>query len=262
MEGDGSPQDAGGGAAGQHTPGGTGNPGEGGIPGGTGGEDEAARPEPRQRPGRGLLARAGHLEYDRVLFFSDAIFAIAITLLVVEIRVPGVEEAGQQLRSALPNIYSFAISFAVIGLFWMGHHSLFRYIVVLDRPLITINLAFLGTIAFLPYPTALLGRGHGGPSEVAVIFYSACMAAAGLAELMIWVYAASMKDLLTPGTSRATRRYLTLRLARTPVVFLVSIPVAVVSASLGPYCWILIAPIGILINRYARPAGDDAKLAI
>jgi TMEM175 potassium channel family protein len=250
MEGDGSPQEAGGGTARQHTPGGAGNPGEAGIPGGTGGEDEAAHPEPRQRSGLGLLARAGHLEYDRVLFFSDAIFAIAITLLVVEIRVPGVEEAGQQLRSALPNIYSFAISFAVIGLFWMGHHSLFRYIVVLDRPLITINLAFLGTIAFLPYPTALLGRGHGGPSAVAVVFYSA------------WVYAASVKDLLTPGTSRATRRYLTLRLSRTPVVFLASIPVALVSASLGAYCWILIAPVGILINRYARPAGDNARLAI
>jgi TMEM175 potassium channel family protein len=256
MEGDGDPQDAAGGDAGDHTLGG------GGSAGGAGGEGETQHWGPRQRPGLGLLVRAGHLEYDRVLFFSDAIFAIAITLLVVEIRVPGVEEAGHQLRSALPNIYSFAISFAVIGLFWMGHHSLFRYIVVLDRPLITINLAFLGTIAFLPYPTALLGQGHGGPSAVAVIFYSACMAAAGLGELMIWVYAANVKDLLTPGTSRATRRYLTLRLIRVPAVFLVAIPVALLSPSLGAYCWILIAPAGILTNRYARPAGDDAKLAI
>jgi TMEM175 potassium channel family protein len=238
MAGDGSPEDA---------------------PGGDGGE--AAHPEPRPRPGLSLLARAGHLEYDRVLFFSDAIFAIAITLLVIEIRVPGIDEAGKQLRSALPNIFSFALSFAVIGLFWMGHHSLFRYITALDRPLITLNLAFLGTIAFLPYPTALLGRGQGILSAVAVIFYSACMAAAGLGELMIWVYAANVKDLLAPGTSRATRRYLVLRLARTPAVFLVSIPVAVISPSLGAYCWILIAPVGIWINRYARPASDDGRLA-
>ena len=238
---------------------GDGSPGD--TPGGAGGEGETAHPEPRPRPGLGLLARAGHLEYDRVLFFSDAIFAIAITLLVIEIRVPGIDEAGKQLRSALPNIFSFALSFAVIGLFWMGHHSLFRYITVLDRPLITLNLAFLGTIAFLPYPTALLGRDHGGLSAVAVIFYSACMAAAGIGELMIWVYAANVKDLLVPGTSRATRRYVTLRLVRTPAVFLVSIPVAVISPSLGAYCWILIAPVGIWINRYTRPAGDDGKLA-
>jgi uncharacterized membrane protein len=240
MAGDGSPED---------------------TPGGAGGEGETAHPEPRPRPGLGLLARAGHLEYDRVLFFSDAIFAIAITLLVIEIRVPGIDEPARQLHSALPNIFSFALSFAVIGLFWMGHHSLFRYITVLDRPLITLNLVFLGTIAFLPYPTALLGRSPGGLSAVAVIFYSACMAAAGLGELMIWVYAANVKDLLVPGTSRATRRYVTLRLARTPAVFLVSIPVGAAFPSLGAYCWILIAPVGIWINRYARPAGDDAKLA-
>jgi uncharacterized membrane protein len=238
---------------------GDGSPGD--APGGAGGKGETAHPEPRQRPGLGLLARAGHLEYDRVLFFSDAIFAIAITLLVIEIRVPGIEDAGHQLHSALPNIYSFALSFAVIGLFWMGHHSLFRYITVLDRPLITINLAFLGTIAFLPYPTALLGGGHGGLSTAAVIFYAACMVAAGLGELMIWVYAARVKDLLAPGTSRATRRYVTLRLVRTPAVFLVSIPVAVISPSLGAYSWILIAPVGIWINRYGRPAGGDGQLA-
>lgn len=256
MEGDGRPEDAAAGSTWEHAPSGAGRPG------GAGGEGETTHPGPRQRPGLGLLARAGHLEYDRVLFFSDAIFAIAITLLVIEIRAPGVEEAGHQLRSALPHIYSFAISFAVIGLFWMGHHSLFRYITVLDRPLITINLAFLGAIAFLPYPTALLGQGHGGPSAVAVIFYSACMAAAGFGELMIWIYAASVKDLLAPGTSRATRRYLTLRLTRVPAVFLVSIPVALVSPSLGAYCWILIAFVGIAIRRYARPTDDDPKLAV
>jgi uncharacterized membrane protein len=210
-----------------------------------------------QRPGLGLLARAGHLEYDRVLFFSDAIFAIAITLLVLEIRIPEVAAGTEQLRRAAPNIFSFVLSFAVIGLFWMGHHSLFRYIVVLDRPLIVINLVFLGTIAFLPYPTAFLGRSH-GPSTVAIIFYATCMAVAGFGELMIWVYAALARQLLVPGTSREVRRYVALRLARVPVIFLLSVPIALASPSLAAYFWIMIGVAGVALNRFARPAEDEA----
>jgi hypothetical protein len=126
-----------------------------------GAESPAGRVDPldgadgaAQRGRRALnpLSVAGHLEYDRVLFFSDAVFAIAITLLVVDIRVPdiaGVVNAYQALHDARYKILGFAISFLVIGLFWMGHHRLYRYITALDRSLIFLNLLFL--IAFLPY---------------------------------------------------------------------------------------------------------------
>ncbi len=100
------------------------------------------------------LISAGHLEYDRILFFSDAIFAIAITLLVVEIRVPtpasGPITAARQLQLAWPQMLGFGISFAVIGRFWVGHHTMFRHITGFDRTMIWLNLLFLGTIAFLP----------------------------------------------------------------------------------------------------------------
>jgi uncharacterized membrane protein len=261
MADDGFPPEEAGGAHPHGGPGGK-DP-QGGISGASGGSGAsgAGGRGPRGRPGLGLLARVGHLEYDRVLFFSDAIFAIAITLLVIDIRVPGFRnDVAGQLSHARYNISSFAISFAVIGLFWMGHHSLFRYITVLDRPLIAINLAFLGTIAFLPYPTALLGQSK-GPSTVAVVFYSACMALAGLGETAIWVYAAIVRDLLAPGTTSALRRYVTLRIIRVPVVFLLAIPVALISPSLGAYCWILIALTGIVVNRFVRPAAEAAEAA-
>ena len=135
-----------------------------------GGEPAAGAADPpigadgaAQRGRRALnpLSVAGNLAYDRVLFFSDAVFAIAITLLVVDIRVPTVvANAAQELHGDLGRILSFAISFLVIGLFWMGHHRMFRYITALDRPIIFLNLLFLGTIAFLPYPTALLFAGN------------------------------------------------------------------------------------------------------
>jgi TMEM175 potassium channel family protein len=132
----------------------------------------------RGRRALSALSRAGNLEYDRVLFFSDAVFAIAITLLVVDIRVPEVvANAGHQLYESRSKILSFVISFLVIGLFWIGHHRLFRYITALDRALIFINLIFLGTIAFLPYPTALLFAGN-TKEPAAPVFYASCVASA------------------------------------------------------------------------------------
>jgi uncharacterized membrane protein len=212
-----------------------------------------AKPAP---PRLSLLARSGHLEYDRVLFFSDAIFAIAITLLVIDIRVPGITNPAKELIAAQPNIQSFGISFVVIGLFWMGHHSVFRYIAVLDRPVIAINLVFLGIIAFLPYPTSLLGSVNGS-DRVSTIFYASCISCAGLLELAVWLYASQVRDLLVPGTSAAVRRYIALRVARIPLVFLLSIPVALVSAQLASYFWILILVLGIALDRFARPADEQ-----
>ncbi|MGI8446716.1 MAG: TMEM175 family protein [Streptosporangiaceae bacterium] len=213
-----------------------------------------AQPVKPSPPGLSMLARSGHLEYDRVLFFSDAIFAIAITLLVIDIRVPGITNPGLELSRARDHIFSFGLSFAVIGLFWMGHHSVFRYITVLDRPLIAINLLFLGIVAFLPYPTSLLGGT--GTNRVSTIFYAACISGAGLAELVIWLYASQAKDLLVPGTTRAVRRYMALRVARIPVVFLLSIPIAFVSAQLASYFWIMVGVLGLALDRFARPADE------
>ena len=198
------------------------------------------------------LSRAGHLEYDRVLFFSDAIFAIAITLLVLEIKVPGHENnPGAEISAALPHMFAFGISFVVIGLFWMGHHSLSRYIAAFNRGLIAINLLFLGIIAFLPYPTGLLGGSNGPLSWPATVFYAGCIAAAGLAELAIWLYA-NAKDLLVPGTPTMLRRYIALRLMIAPVVFVLSIPVAFYSPNLATYCWLLILVANGLLSRSAR----------
>jgi uncharacterized membrane protein len=198
------------------------------------------------------LSRVGHLEYDRVLFFSDAIFAIAITLLVLDIRVPGFpDHPAQEIAAARNNILSFAISFVVIGVFWMGHHSISRYISAFDRRLIALNLLFLGLIAFLPFPTGLLFEHTNGPSPWApTVFYAGCIAAAGLAELAIWLYASS-NHLLTDRTPAVLRRSVTLRLLVAPIVFLLSIPIAFYSTNLATYFWLLIAVANWLLNRLA-----------
>jgi len=206
----------------------------------------------RARMALNPLTIAGHLEYDRVLFFSDAVFAIAITLLVVDLRVPDeVLNAGDQLHADKYRILGFAISFLVIGLFWMGHHRLFRYITALDRPVIFLNLLFLGTIAFLPYPTALLFASS-TKQVPATVFYAACVAGAGLVELAIWLYALRAEGLVPASISPASRRYVTAQILPTPVVFGLSIPVAFVAPGVAPFTWILLVPIGRLLPRIMR----------
>ena len=213
------------------------------------GADSAAQ---RARRALNPLSVAGNLEYDRVLFFSDAVFAIAITLLVVDIRVPDiVTDTAQELSADKGRIVSFAISFLVIGLFWMGHHRLFRYIAALDRRLIFINLLFLGTIAFLPYPTALLFAG-GTRQPAGPVFYAACVAVAGLMELAVWLYATHAKGLVPASVSPALRRYELGQLLPTPVVFLLSIPVAFIAPGVAPFTWILLVPIARILPRVMR----------
>jgi uncharacterized membrane protein len=210
------------------------------------GADTAAQ---RARRALNPLAIAGNLEYERVLFFSDAVFAIAITLLVVDLRVPDVVyNAPRELGADGHKILSFGISFVVIGLFWLGHHHLFRYITALDRRLILLNLLFLGTIAFLPYPTALLSATT-GDQAVSIAFYAACVAATGLMELVIWLYAIRASGLVPVSISPTRRRYETMRLLPVPVVFALSIPVAFAVPVAALFSWLLLVPIGRLLRH-------------
>ncbi|MGN6172992.1 MAG: TMEM175 family protein [Streptosporangiaceae bacterium] len=211
----------------------------------------------RARAALNPLAIAGNLEYDRVLFFSDAVFAIAITLLVVDLRVPDfVRNARHELGADEHKILSFGISFVVIGLFWLGHHHLFRYITALDRRLILLNLLFLGTIAFLPYPTALLSATQ-GEQAASMVFYAACVAATGLMELVIWLYATRADGLVPASISPARRRYETTRLLPVPVVFALSIPVAFAAPVAAQFSWLLLVPIGRVLRhtKLARQVG-------
>jgi uncharacterized membrane protein len=224
--------------------------GEGASPAGT------LRPMAAPSKRWSVLARGGEIEYDRILFFSDAVFAIAVTLLIVDLRVPDVPhlQSGRELRHAIPQMGGFAYSFAAVGLFWLAHHGLFRYIKGVDRSLVLLNLLFLGTIAFVPYPTALLSAA--GDQVPATVFYAASLAAVGLAEAAVWLYAIRIRELALPGVSPAVRRFVLLRILRTPVVFLLSIPVALVWPNLAKWLWLLIFVGGFVLRRF-EPAEDE-----
>jgi TMEM175 potassium channel family protein len=208
------------------------------------------------------LVRSGFIEYDRVIFFSDAVFAIAITLLAVNLRVPDMADlnVGHMLGQThtISAISGFAVSFAVIAFFWFGHHSTFRSIVALDRRMIALNLLFLGTIAFLPYPTDVLSQSNA--ETAGVIFYAICCAAAGLAEAGLWLYATYSKRGLVTDSVEPIRLFVLLRILRIPAIFALSIPIAVIKPRAAMYFWILIWISGALINRFT-PASVAAAEA-
>jgi uncharacterized membrane protein len=183
-------------------------------------------------------------ELDRIVYFSDAVFAIAITLLVLDIHVPEIPErlVDEQLPGRLlalwPKYLSYVLSFLVILMYWMGHHSTFRAIKRYDRALIWLNSLFLMCIAFLPFPTSLLGEY--GDNQVAVAFYAASVAVARLLLTAVWWYASSEHRLLDESFPASTIRNYRIRGLAISLVFLVSIGISFFSVSAATYSWLLL----------------------
>ena len=193
-------------------------------------------------------------EFGRVLNFSDAVFAIAMTLLVVGIAVPTVVKGNDaaDLMKALGdlghNVLSFFLSFAVIGRFWLEHHNLVAQLQRLDRPMMAINLVYLAFIAFLPFPTALLGTYSGNP--LAVSGYAAAVAVISALEVVLLRHA-RVNGLLRRPLADDVYRW-GCRSSLAPVVLLVaSIPVAFVETKMGYLVWALNIPTQMYADRKA-----------
>ncbi len=142
---------------------------------------------------------------ERLAFFSDAVFAIVITLLVLEIRVPelGAQATERQWLQALidllPHLGAFMLSFLVIGALWISHHSLFVMLKHYDAKLLWPNLVLLLTVAFLPFTTSLLATGS--LASVPFAFYAASLLAAGLSKARLVRIALSRGNIKTGVTA-------------------------------------------------------------
>lgn len=202
----------------------------------------------------------GGEEFGRVLAFSDGMFAIAMTLLVVAIAVPSladgesVGDLADALNDLSDSIVSFFISFAMIGRYWVAHHLMFSLLRAFDRGLIGLNLLYLGFIAFLPFPTALLGSYFDNPLAVAV--YAAAVAVISGLEVVLLRHA-YRHDLLTKPMPEEVYRWGRIG-SLTPVLFFaLSIPVAFASSELAVVVWLLAIPFGLIVNRHAPAEVED-----
>lgn len=186
--------------------------------------------------------------FARMLFFSDAVFAIAITLLVLDVRLPAGSRVFE-LRAAWPQIMGFAISFFVVGRFWLAHHSLFEGVRGYDRRLLVANLVFLAAVVFLPFPTTVVAQIE--PTPASIGFYGLSLTAVGvLMMLLTWI--ARRPDLREPGeTLGGTLHRLTHSGAAT-LIFIVTAAAAQAWPRMALLTLLLLFPVGPLADRLGR----------
>jgi uncharacterized membrane protein len=195
------------------------------------------------------------LEFDRVVNFSDAVFAIAMTLLVVGIGIPSVAPSGfeQALDDKIPEIVSFFVSFVVIGYYWLAHHRFFSQLVALEQGIIMLNLVYLAAIAFMPFPTALVGKYEN--FSITVIIYAITLATASLLDASMYARA-YQQHLFRRAIPAEVFRYGMVASLVPVVAFVVSIPIAFADPTLALMSWLIVFPAEKLVNRL-RPAGTD-----
>jgi uncharacterized membrane protein len=185
-----------------------------------------------QRSDHVELTRSGRLEA-----FSDGVFAIAITLLVLDLAVPARDQLhggglGAALAHQWPSYFAYLVSFLVIGIIWVNHHTMFSKVNLVDRPVLFANLALLLVVSVIPFPTRLLAEylTAGSDAHTAAAVYSCAMLAVGLAYSVLWISVTRdvglLHDQVDPVASRAALR----RFGLGNIAYLATIGLSFVSA--------------------------------
>jgi TMEM175 potassium channel family protein len=195
----------------------------------------------------------------RLETFADGVIAIAITLLILEVKVP--DAPGDQLGAAVvhawPSYAGYVVSFLTIGVIWVNHHHMFKLIQRTTHAFLILNVVFLMTIAFLPWPTALVAAYIRDPAgrRVAAAVYGLTMVAIAVMFNVVWWYAAKRGQLLVPAldqeaVARAGRSYLL-----GPVVYGVATLVAPINAFVSLSIYAALAVYWLLPGTGPRATG-------
>jgi uncharacterized membrane protein len=165
-------------------------------------------------------------QLERMILFSDAVFAIAITLLVIEMKIPEIpgellsEEAlGESLNHLIPKFVGFFISFMIIGLYWTVHHRLFGFVTNYNQRLLWINLLFLMAVALMPFSTGFYSAYVFKLLKSPVIIYVINICFLGIMNFILWKYVSNPKRKLTEGLSQPLAHYYAYRAIAIPIIF-------------------------------------------
>lgn len=186
----------------------------------------------QRRDSAAALTRSGRLEA-----FSDGVFAIAITLLVLDLAVPPRDQVrtgglGSALAHQWPSYFAYLVSFLIIGIIWANHHTMFSKVKLVDRPVLFANLALLLVVSALPFPTRLLAEylTAGSDAHTAAAIYSGTMFAMGCVYSVLWLAVTRDVGLLHEHLDAAASRAALRRFGLGNVAYLATIGLSFVSA--------------------------------
>jgi len=188
---------------------------------------------------------------ERINAFSDGVFAIVITLLVLELKVPEhLPEGGllEMLPALAPAFVGHVISFVLVGMLWVGHHNMFLTIKRHDRVLLWLNNLFLLAVATMPFFAGLLA--HHATDQASMVAYALNLIVAGVVLLAIWLYATRARRLTPADLPDSVVTHVARRVLIAPVLSVVAILTTFINPSISQFIFILIAVLYIFPNPF------------
>ena len=175
-----------------------------------------------------LPAGKAGFQLERMILFSDAVFAIAITLLVLEIKIPSIDRHQatdalllNALDELVPKFVGFLISFFIIGLYWTIHHRMFGYVVDYNRRLLWLNLIFLLAVVMMPFSTGFYSEYIIRLLKTPAIIYVSNIVFLGVMNFILWRYINNPKHKLAEGVTAEDKKYFGFRAITVPIVFII-----------------------------------------
>jgi len=194
----------------------------------------------------------------RLEAFSDGVFAIAITLLVIELPKLDVHgNIAQQLLDSWPSFFAYAISFLLIGLVWANHHSMFIHVKRVDRQLLFLNTLLLASVAILPYPTALLADGLSESSNLPTVtfLYGIVLSVGGIFFNLVWQYITRRSGIIDPKLPQSFIRRSRRTFTAGPIVYLAAALVSLAYPVVG-----LVSYAALIIFFWLPPKNEHKVL--
>ncbi|MGW1958027.1 TMEM175 family protein [Streptomyces sp. NPDC001920] len=192
---------------------------------------------------------------ERLVALADGVFAIAITLLVLDFYVPrglGADKYDDALHELIPVLGAYALSVLVLGAYWRQHRWIFGFVRQVDGQVITLSLVGLSVAALVPFPTKLISEYGTHPESVAI--YAAAVAALGAAHLALLLLLVRRPWLRGAARPPGGFRLFALDLAATVGVFAASVPLALAVGSAAVWLWLAMVPVKVALGRRADRA--------